>query len=447
MTPLVGVSSAGSASDTKTGTSWTVYHGAVNGSGVSTALKSVDTHAPKWTSPTLDGPLYGEPLVFGNDVYVATQNDTFYALSATTGRVVWSRHVAPPVPSHVMPCGDISPIEGITGTPVIDPTRDEIFAVAFEMIRGNPEHILVGLNTNDGALRMSRNIDPPGADAVALLQRTGLTLDNGRVVLGIGGNYGDCAAYRGRVISVPEAGGAISIFTVDQAAGDSQGAIWMGGAAPAVDEHGDVWVSAGNGSVHNSSQPYDDSDSVLELNSSMRLLQYFAPSSWPQNNANDLDMSMEPVVLRNGQVVIAGKSRIIYLLNGHHLGGIGHQQASLPSGCSQDVDGGGAFVGTTVYLPCFAGTIAIHISATAPALRILWSTTSGGGPPIVAAGLVWSISQSGVLYGLSPATGAVRQQVTIGAPTNHFPTPSVGDGLLLAPSSNRVVAFRTTPAN
>jgi hypothetical protein len=54
---------------------------------------------------------------------------------------------------------------------------------------------------------------------------------------------------------------------------------------------------------------------------------------------------------------------------------------------------------------------------------------------------VWTIGQNGVLYGLDPATGKVRQQVSIGAPANHFPTPSVAGGLLLAPSADRVVAF------
>jgi len=48
------------------------------------------------------------------------------------------------------------------------------------------------------------------------------------------------------------------------------------------------------------------------------------------------------------------------------------------------------------------------------------------------------------LYGLSPATGRVRQQVSIGALANHFPTPSVGDGLLLVPTAYQVVAFTAT---
>jgi hypothetical protein len=59
----------------------------------------------------------------------------------------------------------------------------------------------------------------------------------------------------------------------------------------------------------------------------------------------------------------------------------------------------------------------------------------------VAAGLVWTIGPDGILYGLSPATGKVRQQAPVGVPANHFPTPSVADGLLLAPSADRVVAF------
>jgi hypothetical protein len=35
----------------------------------------------------------------------------------------------------------------------------------------------------------------------------------------------------------------------------------------------------------------------------------------------------------------------------------------------------------------------------------------------------------------------VLQKASVGVPANHFPTPSVGDGLLLAPSAYRVVAF------
>jgi hypothetical protein len=53
---------------------------------------------------------------------------------------------------------------------------------------------------------------------------------------------------------------------------------------------------------------------------------------------------------------------------------------------------------------------------------------------------VWSIGGSS-LYGLNPTNGAEVQQVSVGGEANHFPTPSVGDGLLLAPSTDQVYAF------
>jgi hypothetical protein len=111
--------------------------------------------------------------------------------------------------------------------------------------------------------------------------------------------------------------------------------------------------------------------------------------------------------------------------------------------CGQDIDGGVAVVGTTVFLPCVSGTVAVQASATPASLRLLWRSGAGGGPPIFAAGLVWSIGQDGTLYGLNPSTGTVMKRADIGAPANHFPTPSIGDGLLLAPTAEQVVAFST----
>jgi polyvinyl alcohol dehydrogenase (cytochrome) len=427
--------------------SWTVYHGDPAGSGAGTLPGPVDTSSPAWTSPRLDGQLFGEPLVSGGRVFVATENDTVYALSARTGAIIWSRHLATPVPSSSLPCGDIGPTVGITGTPVIDPARGEIFVVADEQVNGKPAHVLAGLSTATGTVRLTQNVDPPGAYTPALLQRTGLALTDGRVVFGYGGNDGDCSTYRGRVVSVPEGGGRPAIFTVDSAAGQSQGAVWMGGAAPTVDSHGNVWVSVGNGSVHDADRAYDDSDSALELSPQMHLEQFFAPDTWAADNATDRDMATAPALLPGGRVVLAGKSRIVFLLNGAHLGGIGGQVAKLGPVCHEDIDGGMATVGSTVYLPCLSGIAAVSAAGSAPGLRVLWTSRIGGGPPIVAGGLVWSISRGGTLSGIDEATGHLRQKAYIGVPANHFPTPGVGDGLLLAPSSDRVVAFRAGPGS
>lgn len=439
---VAGLSIEPSSASPTSSSNWTVYHGDAIGRGVSTALRSVDTSRRAWTSPVLNGQLYGEPLVYDGRVYVATEADYAYALSATNGRIVWSRHVASPVPSSDLPCGDISPTVGVTGTPVIDPSRSEIFFVADELVGGSPEHKLIGLNTASGALELNERVDPPGSEPAAQLQRTGLNLTDGRVVFAMGGNDGDCSNYRGRVGSVAETGSRPIFFSVDARAGDSQGAVWMGGAAPVVDAHGDVWVSTGNGSVHANNQPYDDSDSVLDLTPTMRLKQFFAPATWAQDNASDYDMTTAPVLLPSGQVILAGKSPRVYLLNGSHLGGIGHPEDIVSGVCDNVIDGGSAFIGSTVYLPCLSGPVAVRATVTPPSIKVLWNGSAGGGPPIYAAGLVWTIDQNGVLYGLNPANGQVRQQASIGAVANHFPTPSVGDSLLLAPADDQVVAFR-----
>src|SRR5208282_5567005 len=97
------------------------YHDGPAGRAVAAAVGSVDTSVRAWTSPTLDGQLYGEPLAFDGRVYVATENDVVYALSAATGAIVWSARLGTPLTAgtHLL-CSNIIPNVGITGTPVID---------------------------------------------------------------------------------------------------------------------------------------------------------------------------------------------------------------------------------------------------------------------------------------------------------------------------------------
>jgi outer membrane protein assembly factor BamB len=421
---------------------WIVYHGSFGSSGVDPSGTSFTSAHQSWASKKLSGQLYGEPLVDGSQVVVATEADTVVSLSATTGKSQWSTDLATPVPSGDLPCGDISPTVGITSTPVIDLTRQEIFVVADELSGGVIQHHLYGLNVSTGAVLLDQDVDPPGSDPKALLQRVALTLDAGQVVMGYGGNSGDCSDYHGWLVAVPESGGAPKTFEVDSAAGLDQGAIWMGGAAPVVDGQGNLWVATGNGSTVTPGAPYDDSDGVLELSSSLTLLQYFAPSTWTHDNLTDADLgSSSPAVLPDGLVFQAGKSGTGYLMRQSSLGGIGGQVAQLPSLCSGVVDGGDAFSNGVVYAPCSGGVVAVAVGTSPASLTTLWQTsTHASGPPIIAGGLIWTIGGS-TLYGLNPANGAPSVQFALAAEANHFPTPSVGDGLLLAPVANKVYAF------
>ncbi len=431
------------------GSDWPVYHQDGLGSGVDPAGTNLAPAAPAWTSPVLDGQLYGEPLVEGGRVIVATENDSVYALAANSGAVMWSTHIATPVPSSDLPCGDIGPTVGITSTPVIDPAEDEVFVVADELTAGNnASHHLIGVNLFTGAIVLDTPVDPPGSHPLYQLQRPGLALDAGKVMIGFGGNSGDCETpanpYHGWLVAVPEGGGPMQTFEVASNTGDSQGAVWMGGAAPIVDGSGNIWVATGNSAFESATDPYDNSDGVLELNSNLQLEQSFAPSHWYNDNSSDFDLgSSSPALMADGLLLQAGKSQIAYVTSQSSLGGVGGQLASAGSYCGATVDGGSAVAGNDVYTPCRIGVVKTQVTpGDPPTISSVWQTSSGsGGPPIMASGLIWTIRGDGILYGLDPATGDPSQDFNIGTESNHFPTPSVADGLLLAPASQTVHAF------
>ncbi|NNN02836.1 MAG: PQQ-binding-like beta-propeller repeat protein [Acidimicrobiaceae bacterium] len=421
---------------------WTQYHGSALGAG-EIPVNAVHLRTPVWTSPTLDGQIFGQPLVFDSRVYVATENNSLYALSSFTGRVLWRTHLGTPVQAKSLPCGDIYPTVGITGTPIIDPARHELFAVAFESRGARFTHVVVGLSTLNGMPLVSTPVDPPGVETGALLQRTALALDHGSVVFGFGGNSGDCGPYRGRVVSVPEIGGAPRFFTIDATAHQREGAVWMGAAGPVVDPRGNIWVESGNGSVTTSGRPYDRSDAVLELSSSLRLEQFFAPSDWTDQNAADLDLSSSVALLGNGAVLGAGKAGYVYLLNKSHLGGIGGDLAHLDA-CPGSMDGGVAVAGATVYFPCLGGVVAVQASLHPLELRELWSSGQGGSSPVYTRTQVLSLGGDGVLVALNRRSGHLESSFTLSGVANHFPTPGFGDGHVLVAQSRSVVAFATS---
>src|SRR5258708_3828931 len=124
------------------GTSWTTDHldPARSGNDLNDPGLA-GTVAKLWSSPVLDGQVYGEPLYLNGTVYVATQHNSIYAIDQNDGHLVWSlTGILPAVPlSEVHAetgtgggCGNIDPL-GITGTPVIDATMGSagtLFAAA-----------------------------------------------------------------------------------------------------------------------------------------------------------------------------------------------------------------------------------------------------------------------------------------------------------------------------
>ena len=119
-------------------------------------------------------------------------------------RSVWHVNVGAPVPSAPeLPCGDITPTVGITSTPVIDPSYRGSVRGGRPRRRGRRPAIRWWPTTRPPVPPVfSRSVEPP-SNPLNQLQREGLALDGGRVLIGFGGNDGDCAQYKGFLVSAP----------------------------------------------------------------------------------------------------------------------------------------------------------------------------------------------------------------------------------------------------
>jgi outer membrane protein assembly factor BamB len=411
---------------------WTTYHRDNARTGYLAGLADPARLTRAWSS-RLDGAVYGEPLVVGDRVLVATENDSLYALSLRSGQIQWHTRVGEPVPLSSLPCGNIDPL-GITGTPVYDPATGLLFAVA--EVTG-PAHLLVGVDAATGKIRVRRRVDPPGMDVPPHQQRAALALSAGKVYVAYGGLLGDCGDYRGRVVASSTDGrGPLLAFQVPTR---REAGIW-GASGPAVNARGELLVSVGNGAATGGA--WDRSDSVLRLAPDLRLADGFAPRQWPADNAADADLgSMGPVLLPGGLVFAAGKSGLGYLLRADQLGGVGGQLVERPV-CS--AFGGSAAVGSTLFVPCTDGVR--QVKASQGGLELGWHAPSQvSGSPVVGGRTVYSVdAQGGTLYALDAGSGAARASAPVGQ-ASRFATPTLAGGMALVGTLSGVSAVTIRP--
>jgi outer membrane protein assembly factor BamB len=428
VTPIpAGQASAAKGKKGQTGTAnWPTYHGNLARTGVDPTSPALNQVHRAWSRP-LDGSLYAEPLVVGDRVYAATENNTVYALNVRNGHVAWKRHLGPPVVASTLPCGNIEPVTGITGTPAI--SGNTLYVVAF---LGGYRHVLFGLRLRGGKVRLKRNVDAPGSDPRVHQERSALSVANGRVYVPFGGLTGDCGDYKGRVGSVKTRGKPHrKSFTV---AVHREGGIWAPSGA-AIDGAGDLFVVTGNGDA---TSGFDEGNSVIRLTPKLKQADFYRASNSPQLNQSDTDLgSVGPTLIAPNRLFVIGKEGLGLILNADHLGGTGGQLFSQDV-CSSGAYGGLAFQGQLVYVPCNNGLYALRVNGDS--FSTAWKADVSAGPPILAGGAVWTIDGS-TLHAYSAATGGSIASFDLGNQTTHFPSPAAGGGRLFAPAGSQLVAF------
>lgn len=415
---------------------WITYNGGNGRQGVGTselaassapAASSASSSAPPaiaWRA-RLDGAVYGQPLLVGGRVLAATENDSVYALDASDGQVLWHTRVGDPQPLSGLPCGNIDPL-GITSTMAYDPVGGSLFALA-ETDGGH--HTLLALDPSTGAVRWRRSVEPPSGIPADTQQRAALTVAFGRVYVPFGGLDGDCGNYVGSVVGTSTSGqGAQVHYAVPT---PLRGAIWAPGGLLTVG--GTLYAAAGNGA---STTGFDGSDSVIALSPELARLAYFAPATWAQDNADDLDLGSMTPALVGSRILALGKRGEAYLLAADRLGGVGGQIAQARV-CP--AFGSAAVRGATAYVACSDGIRAVD--TTGDRIRVLWASAApANGSPTLSGGDVWAVAwPTGTLYRFAASTGAVTGQVALGT-VPHFASATVGKGLLYVGTTSGVTA-------
>jgi hypothetical protein len=436
--------------------SWTEYHHDDGRTGWDAAQPPASGATNGWTSLTLNGSVYGEPLVYQGIVYVGTSNNGVYALNQSDGSLIWSRYLGAPQTGGWQ-CGNVNPT-GILGTGVVDTVHSRYYVVAF--LHSSLAYWLYGLDLATGAIIQSTEIAPAGFDWTIQQERGALAMstDGTHVYIPFGGRAGDCGSYHGWVVGVPTSGAAPDeLYETPWTASG----IWAAGGVVVDDATGNVFFSTGNaipcsGAIN--------SDSVIRTNASLGSPTFFQPLDWSAHWCGpDLDLgSATPVLLSPSLLFTSGKYGQGFLLNPSNLGGLNGQLYPAPSpytgadvceGIHSDATFGSfAYAAPRVYLECDGGgLVGLNVNPAGPSFTPCGSTcpspswATGGsmtfGPPIVAGGVVWAVDIGGSgLYGFDAATGVQIFQ-SYGFGVTHFSTPSEAGGQIFASANNVVRSF------
>jgi outer membrane protein assembly factor BamB len=420
---------------------WPTFHHSADRAGVAAAGSSFSDVQPTWTTPGLDGNVYAEPLYVGGRVLVATENNTLYAIDAGGGGPLWQTHLGEPVDAGSLPCGNIRPVVGITGTPTVDPDAGVLYAAA--MVQP-ARYELYAVDIGSGAVIFHRPLDQGGLDAPAAGQRGALALEAGVVYVPFGGRLGDCGNYHGQVVAAsandPTAP-LLAYTTPAQRAG-----IWAPGGV-AIGGDGTLYTATGNGDANG---PDGRTEAVLALSPTLDETDSWQPTDWKALDRTDTDVGSVPPALLSDQGLLfqSGKNGKGYLLKMGALGGVGGEAASgsVPAGCG-GVFGSTAYASPLLYVPCQGSIVALRITANPPAFSLAWrgpdeSGQPTVGAPIVAAGAVWDIDFGGRLFALDASCGDQRWVGQLPGKPGHFAGLAYGGGQVYVATPDGVAAYQ-----
>jgi hypothetical protein len=424
---------------------------------------------------TAMGKVYSQPLYVSNQlasdgnlhnlVIVSTATDQVYAYDDQTLTEVWHRDFTNSA-AGVTPqswsdtgCSDVNPYVGITGTPVIDRSLNELFVVVATKENGVFYQRLHGISLASGADVAVTNITASESLATGgtasfnpewNFNRAALLEANGNIYAAFGSHCDyDSTTTHGWVLSYAASTlaptGSVANITDANLTTTAYylGAPWMSGFGPAADAQGNIYFATGNGPWNGTT---DFSMSALKLPGNLNVgdASYFTPAGEAADSSGDADFGAGGVVLLPDQagslphlMLAGGKCGVgtakggtqgcqKYLLNRDNLGG----QHSGDAGALWHADTGGTMFGGPAYFQGPGGAQyvlyggnplnAYALSLSPPSLTVYSSTNSavgclecrnGGSQPVV--------SSNGTLAG-SAVAWAIKDPSSAGGTVSLY---------------------------
>jgi hypothetical protein len=378
-------------------------------------------------------------------VYIETSNNSVYAFDADSGATLWQINFGPPVkkPAH----NGNAPVVGIMSTPVIDLSVGTMYVVASTYNGTANVFTLHAISLSDGAdlltpetITFSATLYKGGTwvfNPDAHLQRPALLEANGNIYVAFGSTGDNTPAVsRGLILAYnaatlqPAATGQLLNLLQDVNPPYYLSSIWMSGYGPAADSNGDIYFSTGNSdpNVGTYSASYNHPESVIQMSSTLQLLDSFTPYDYFTLDQGDKDVSAGGVLVLPDQpgtyphlVAAGGKDGRLFLMDRDNLGGY---TKGGPDNVLQIVTQGPCFCGPAYFVGSNStpyvvtggqeGVINWTLQTTSPYLT-LQSTT---GPTVVAGlpghdGTIPVVSSNGTTAGTGVVWFVQRPNMSI----------------------------------
>jgi outer membrane protein assembly factor BamB len=439
-----------------------------------------------------------------NVVYAVTENDSVYAFDADQGTQLWQVSVlgAGETPSDTHGCGQISPVIGITSTPVIDRNtgpHGTIYVVA--MSKNSSSAYFQRIHALDAATGQEQPGSPitvsgkyPGTgddsqggyvyfDPGQYAERQGLLLLNGVLYTGWT-SHCDQRPYTGWVIAY-NATTRAKVGVLDLTPNGSEGAIWQAGGGMASDGSF-IYLLDANGTFDTdlNAQGFptkgDFGNAFVKISTTdgkLAVADYFNMYDTVQESDSDTDLGSGGTIVlptmqdANGKshylAIGAGKDTNIYIVNRNNMGKFSPDNDNA---IYQELDGvlGGGVWAVPAYFngSVYFGPEGNHLMqfsftnaklSTSPVSKSSESFTYPGSSPSVSAngtqnGIVWAIEHSDpndVLHAYNAGSLATELYNSSQAPNgrdsfgtaSHFGTPMIVNGKVYVGTANSVVVF------